>query len=283
MKTTEHFRAAGIGLATNGVELIDRIIREGREPNELDRRELDRLAKSKLPAVWQSLKMARERDGALAPREFLVRTIAPRRRGLIVKTISRRPTLWLYGEVGVDFGASDVREALATIQDGQRIDVHIHSEGGSYLESIAIHSLLARRTGYTAIYIDGLAASGGSLIAMAGTSIEMASGSWMMIHGARGSAKEFTHAQFTDAGERLGEVNRQMLAIYATRWTGTQDELRDALADELWLSAEQAVARGLADRVGTDLAVAARFEINRYANVPPASAIAARNASATAS
>ena len=177
------------------------------------------------------------------------------------------PSVWLYGVIGDDYGgvtADEFRMALQEIPSKQDIDVHIHSEGGVYVDAIAMHSVLKSRAGKRNVFIDGLAASGGSVVAMAGTSIEMAEGAWMMIHEAHGAASGRA-ADFREAADRLDATNQQLVSIYKARWKGTEPELRKALADETWLRSDSAVISGLADKTVSSPAIAACIDREKFA------------------
>jgi ATP-dependent Clp protease protease subunit len=192
--------------------------------------------------------------------------------GLKIDNASNRAIMYVYGSIGGQFGgitADEFRQALDGIPSKQDIEIRIDSDGGDYLASIAMHANLMRRTGKVITVVDGLAASGASIIAMAGTHIAMAEGSWMMIHEAHGGM-EGTADQFRDAAKRLDATNAQLVSIYAKRYKGTEKELRNALAAETWLTAEDAVNIGLADEVSETMAIAAHVDADKfkYVNVP---------------
>jgi ATP-dependent protease ClpP protease subunit len=171
-----------------------------------------------------------------------------------------RPALWLYGEIGSSFGgitADDFRIALTEVSPKQDIDLHIHSEGGEFTDSIAMHSMLVRRPGKVHGIVDGRAYSGGSVVAMGCTTVEMARGSWMMIHEAHGSLREGGAKDFRDSADQLDATNGQLVDIYSKRWKGTPESLVAALRAETWLKDQDAVDFGLADTVAESMAVAA--------------------------
>ena len=64
----------------------------------------------------------------------------------------------------------------------KQIDLHIHSPGGDVFDGIAIYNLLKNHPANKTVYIDGLAASMASVIAMAGNEIIMPENAMMMIH-----------------------------------------------------------------------------------------------------
>ena len=90
--------------------------------------------------------------------------------------------LYLYGEVG-GFGAnaSEFISALSGLK-GAHINLHIHSPGGSVFEGHAIFNALRSHPGGVTTFVDGIAASMASVIAMAGKPVKMASNGFLMIH-----------------------------------------------------------------------------------------------------
>ena len=177
----------------------------------------------------------------------------------ITNTSGDRPAVYLYGVIGDEYGgitSDDFRKELAQIPSKQAIDLHIHSDGGSFFDGVAMHSAISQRKGAVNVVVDGLAASAASLVAMAGDSITMAKHSWMMIHEAHGAMRGRA-ADFRTAADRLDATNGEIMSIYANRWKGSSEELRAALDAETWLDAEQSVAMGLADNVGESLSIAA--------------------------
>lgn len=184
----------------------------------------------------------------------------------ITTAAGERPVVWLYEDIGAAFGgvsADEFRQVLGTIPAKEPIDLRINSGGGIFTESIAIFTNLRQRKGSVFVYVDGLAASGASIVAMAGKSIEMARGSWLMVHEAR-ALGEGKASDMRKAADRLEAINRQLIDIYSPRWKGTQDELVAALAEETWLTEDQAVEMGLADVVSEQMAAAARVDPEKF-------------------
>lgn len=184
----------------------------------------------------------------------------------VTNAAGERPTLWLYEDIGAAFGgvsADEFRQVLATIPAKQAIDLRINSPGGIFTEAIAIYTNLRQRKAAVHVYVDGIAASGASIIAMAGKSIEMAQGSWMMVHEAH-ALGEGRAEDLRKAADRLEAMNKQLVTIYSPRWKGEEEELVAALAAETWLTENQAVERGLADNVSVALAAAARVDPEKF-------------------
>lgn len=193
----------------------------------------------------------------------------------ITNASGERPSVYLYGVIGDDYGGvtSDTfRKELTAIASKKPIELHIDSPGGDFFQGVAIHSLLTQREGRVDVVVDGLAASAGSLVAMAGRSITMSKYSSMMIHEAQAnytpSGRASDHRKLADL---LEAVNNTIVGIYSERWKGSEDELRAALDAETWLFADDAVTNGLADDVSEALAIAAKaseLKVFNYRHIP---------------
>src|SRR5690606_25494897 len=102
-----------------------------------------------------------------------------------------RAEILIYDEIGADpwtgtgIGADDFVRELRAIK-APRIDVRINSVGGSVFEGNAIYNALARHPAHVDVYIDGIAASIASVIAMAGDKIYIAANAHVMIHNPHG-------------------------------------------------------------------------------------------------
>ena len=188
----------------------------------------------------------------------------------------------VYGPIGAGmfFGgvtAEQVSEAIRFNAGFKRIVLKINSPGGSAFEGMAIRSILASQECETVAEVEGLAASAGSIAAMGCKQIRMHLGTAMMIHEARGSANEpLDSKKLKSLADALETLNDGMAALYAKRTGKTKKEVRKLMADETWLTAEQAVADGFADNVIDDgdnteaMEVAASFDLAQfgYRHVP---------------
>ena len=152
----------------------------------------------------------------------------------------------------------------------KHLDVYINSPGGSVFDGSAIYSQLKRHAAKKTVYIEGLAASIASVIAMAGDDIVMPDNALMMIHRASGGV-------FGDAGdlrktaEVLEKVESSMITAYQAKTGRTPEELADMMADETWMTAQEAVALGFADRVAEAITVTACADADalRHFKTPP--------------
>ncbi len=156
--------------------------------------------------------------------------------------------LLLYGEIGWEVRAAEFVPAIDAVTDSH-IDLHISSPGGDVFEALTIMNALKEHPATKTVYIDGLAASAASFIAVGiGGEVIMRPGAEMMIHNAQGGAwgdMNDMHAII----ERLESSSATIADIYAAK-TGTDAaQWRAAMDAETWFSADEALAAGLVDKV----------------------------------
>jgi len=181
--------------------------------------------------------------------------------------------LMLHGSVGADwfgdgFVATDVVQALAEVGRSAPITVRINSGGGIATEGAAIYAALRAHLGDVNVVIEGIAASAASIIAMGGDKITMRPGAVMMIHDPAGFTMG-TVADHQKAVEALTAIADSMAFVYADRTKRTTAEERQAMTDETWMTADDAVRLGYADAVddGQPVPVAA-WNYGLYARAP---------------
>lgn len=149
------------------------------------------------------------------------------------------------------------------------LEVHINSGGGDVFDGLAIKNALESHQGPVTTIVDGIAASIASVIAMAGTNRVMMPGSMLMIHDALSYAGG-NAAELTKMAQTLDEVSDNLAGVYARAAGGLPEQWRAAMKEETWYTADQAVAAGLATRVGADggAMLPAGFDVAAYRNMP---------------
>lgn len=148
------------------------------------------------------------------------------------------------------FTASDVILALAQVGRGQDVTIRLNSGGGIATEGAAIHSAIAAHGGRKTIVVEGIAASAASVIAMAGDDVVMSPGALMMVHDPSG----FTFGTVDDHEKQITALTAlatAMAGIYAEKTGKSVDEVRADMRAEIWMTPEEAVSGGYADRVLT--------------------------------
>ncbi|WP_102707010.1 head maturation protease, ClpP-related [Terribacillus saccharophilus] len=167
-------------------------------------------------------------------------------------------SFYIYGPIGGGFFSSEntgnsIRRKLAESK-AETIHVHINSPGGSAFEGVTICNLLRNHKAKIVVHIDGFAASAASVIAMAGDEIIMPENTMLMIH--RASTIEWGNAAvFEKTAKDLRKIDSALAASYKKRFVGEDGELEQLLDDETWLTAEEAVAFGMADKVEDEIEI----------------------------
>lgn len=170
-------------------------------------------------------------------------------------------TLYVYGDIrrekwyDSDVIASEFAKELSEFKNVKEIIVRINSNGGEVHSSIAIMNLLKDHQANVTIIIDGMCASGASLIAMAGDTIKMNKGAFIMIH----EAWTYTDGNADDLikhAEVLKGINEEMIKIYNEKTGISHDELVEMLKAETFLNDEDALKKGFCDEIINDNEVA---------------------------
>lgn len=163
--------------------------------------------------------------------------------------------LYLHGDVGDSWWsegitAKKVLNALSEVET-DTVKVHINTYGGDVFEGIAIYNILKQSEKTVITYVDGIAASAGSIIALAGEKLIMPENTQLMIHNpwtyARGNANEIE--KVVDA---LRTTEKSIVATYMQKFVGTEQEVKELLEAEKFMTAEEALAFGFADEVIQD-------------------------------
>lgn len=181
--------------------------------------------------------------------------------------------VYIYDEIGPDWmGLVSARSVIEQIEKAgkSRIELRINSPGGSVWEATSMMAKLRAHKAGVDVYIDGLAASAASLVAMVGESITMAQGSMMMVH----RAINLTYGNVADhekAIEVLKKYDSEIVDIYADRTKLPREEVQAMLDAETWLSPSEAVAKGFATAAtGASGIKVCAIKEGRYRNTPAA-------------
>jgi ATP-dependent Clp protease, protease subunit len=175
----------------------------------------------------------------------------------------------IYDEIGA-FGIPakaflDELKALGRIAE---LTVRINSPGGSVFDGVAIYNALKRHDAAITVWIDGIAASIASMIAMAGDEIVMPENAMLVLHDPSGLVAG-TASDMRAMAEALDRMKAGMVAAYRDKSGRDGTEIEALMGDETWLSAQEALELGLADRIEQPVRMAAHFDLSRFRNAPP--------------
>lgn len=161
-------------------------------------------------------------------------------------------TLYLSGEISDETWFGDEvtpklfkDELMAGSGD---ITLWINSPGGDVFAAAQIYNMLMDYPGHVTVKIDGLAASAASVIAMAGSQVEMSPVAMMMIHNpitvAIGDSKEMQKAI-----DMLSEVKESIVNAYEIKTGLSRNKISRLMDAESWFNAKKAVEMGFADSI----------------------------------
>lgn len=166
--------------------------------------------------------------------------------------------------------AVSFRDNLKELGDISTINLSINSGGGSVFDGIAIYNMLKSHKAAVHVYVEGLAASIASVIAMAGDTVTMRSGSMMMIH-MPWTVTSGNAIDIRKTADTLEKTGANIADIYS-QYTGLPlEDVEQLMTDETWLSASEAVAQGWATNLEEKEAVmnsVPRETLARFSNVP---------------
>jgi ATP-dependent Clp protease protease subunit len=198
--------------------------------------------------------------------------------GFTAKASGGELQLEVYDVIGADFfgdgiTAANFSDAIKNAGEISAITMRINSPGGDAFEGVAIYNVL-RATGKPInVFVDGLAASAASIVAMAGDNCTMGDGSVMMIHNAMALAIGNAN-DMRKMADTLDTVSGAMADIYANRTEMPKADILKLMDEETWMDANEAIAKGFADAQAKAPAQAkaatAGFDLAVYSNVPEA-------------
>lgn len=171
----------------------------------------------------------------------------------------------IYGDIG-DWGITAKQFASDFIEkaEGKRsVNVHLHSYGGDILEGLAIYNLLKNHPATISVYIGGVAASMGSVIAMAGDKVFIPENAWMMVHkpwGIQGGNAD----EMREYADLLDQFENSLITAYTHKTGLSKDAVAELLASETWLMGEEAVEKGFADEITDAIEISASLHSERF-------------------
>ncbi|MFD2671821.1 head maturation protease, ClpP-related [Marinicrinis sediminis] len=196
----------------------------------------------------------------------------------IKNSTENQADLYFYGDIvgdewskwaDTDTAPDDVLRALDQIGN-KKLNIYINSAGGSVFAGLAIYNILKRHKGKKTVYIDGLAASIASVIAMAGDKIVIPSNAFLMIHkpwnGVVGNANDLRKM-----ADDLDRIEEGIMNVYADKLNEGVDieTIREMVNTETWLNGSEAGKYfNLEVTQANNVAACITDRIKNYDNVP---------------
>ena len=142
-----------------------------------------------------------------------------------------------------------VRDQIQMLKDENPsyLVLRINSQGGSAFAGISLYNYIKGKYDDVEVYIDGLAASAASIIAMCGHVI-MPEGSTMMLHNPWGFC-EGDSDEMRKMSETLDVIRDAVADIYVGKTGLSKEEILSLMDAETWMTAEKAYELNLADEI----------------------------------
>lgn len=210
--------------------------------------------------------------------EFRARAGAPKIGELMLYGLIANEVWW-----GDEVTPLQFKADLDALGDIDELNVYINSDGGDVFAAMAICSILSRHPAKKIGCVDGLAASAATVVLCAMDEVVMPRGTMQMVHnpwtfmfGGYDAGELMAHA------ERLNKIREPIISMYEDHTGLKREEIAAIMDEESWMTAEECVEKGFADRVDTAKKVEARmngcimtvagqeFNLSKYRNYPGA-------------
>lgn len=174
--------------------------------------------------------------------------------------------IYIFDEIGT-YGvtAQDFISEIKGLKD-MPINLRINSLGGDVFDGMAMYNVIKRREAKTTVYIEGIAASIATIIALGADEVIMAENSLFMIHnawgGTSGEAKDMRKT-----AETLDKITSELTDIYVKKTGLSYDALAEMMDEESWLNADEAFALGFIDTISDSIKVAAKYDVSKFKNI----------------
>jgi len=174
--------------------------------------------------------------------------------------------VYIFDEIGT-YGVT-AQEFINDIKDLKDlpINLRINSLGGDVFDGMAMYNVIKRREAKTTVYIEGIAASIATIIALGADEVIMAENSLFMIHnawgGTSGEAKDMRKT-----AETLDKITSELTDIYVKKTGLSYDALAEMMDEESWLNAQEAFDLGFIDTISDSIKVAAKYDVSKFKNI----------------
>ena len=174
--------------------------------------------------------------------------------------------VYIFDEIGAyGISAQDFITEMKEYKDTP-VNLRINCVGGDVFDGMAMYNIIKKREAKTTAYIEGIAASMGSVIALAADEVVMAENSLFMIHNAWGGAMGGAEDMRKTASV-LEKISGEIASIYKRKTRLSLDRINDMMDEETWFNAEEAYELGFVDTISDSIKVAAKYDVSKFKNI----------------
>jgi len=182
-----------------------------------------------------------------------------------------------YSWMGDEITPKKFKDDLYRVGQGKAVLLKVNSPGGDVIAASRMRVTLTEYPGPITARVDGIAASAAVAVVMAASRVKIMDSAYMMIHDPSVMVflAQLNIETLGKLRDDLKSIKDGIVPVYAERTGMTQEKISRLMADETWMSAQQAVDYGFADEIVTGgqqkvQNVAYVNCLHTYAHVPPA-------------
>ena len=162
--------------------------------------------------------------------------------------------VYVYSEIadslfwGDEKTPSDFKTELDELGDVDTIKVYVNSPGGDVFAGQAMKSILDRHPADVEVYVDGLMASIATVFLIGAKVRNIAENAMIMIHNAW-SEMSGNSEEMRQRAEILDKIDDTLVSGYAALTGLTDEQVRNMMKSETWMSAKEAKELGFVDNI----------------------------------
>ena len=174
--------------------------------------------------------------------------------------------VYIFDEIGM-YGIT-AQSFISDIKDlkDKPINLRINSLGGDVFDGMAIYNVIKKRENKTTVYIEGIAASIATIIALGADEVIMSENSLFMIHNAWGGSMG-NASDLRKTAETLEKISGELTDIYVKKTGLAVERITEMMEEETWLNADEAYEMGFVDTVSDSIKVAAKYDVSKFKNI----------------
>ena len=174
--------------------------------------------------------------------------------------------VYIFEEIGM-YGvtAQDFISEIKDLKD-KPINLRINSLGGDVFNGMAIYNVIKKRESKTTVYVEGIAASIATIIALGADEVIMSENSLFMIHNAWGGTMG-NSKDMRKSADTLDKISNELTEIYVKKTGLAYNRVTEMMDEETWLSAEEAYELGFVDTISDAIKVAAKYDVSKFKNI----------------
>ncbi|MDD5596917.1 MAG: ATP-dependent Clp protease proteolytic subunit [Victivallaceae bacterium] len=192
----------------------------------------------------------------------IIANMSNQRQWFVLNKEAKVPEILIYDQIGSDFWDEGltpkdfINEFRSIEEEFSEVNIRINSPGGNIHDGFAIYNHIMQSSIKTNVYIDGIAASAASFIAMAADVIYMPPTAEIMIHDPW-SIVIGNSDDLRDQADRLDSLQSIIVSVYSKRTGLSNSQISEMSKKETWIDGIEAVETGFADELLETAKVAA--------------------------